>query len=81
MCDSHQERQVSVGIVTMVLSGVVIGAAVGQRLKSLLYQVNAADVALLAVPLLTIFAITLLSAIPAILRAIHIDPVEVLRAE
>lgn len=75
----------SVGIVAMVLSGIVIGAAVGlvfqQRLKSLLYQVNAADVALLAVPLLTIFAITLLSAIPAILRAIHIDPVEVLRAE
>jgi putative ABC transport system permease protein len=78
-------RQVSIGIVTMVMSGVVVGVAVGlalePRIKTLLYQVKATDVGVLAVPLLTIVAITLLSAVPAVIRGIRIDPVEMLRAE
>ncbi|MBV9675130.1 MAG: FtsX-like permease family protein, partial [Acidobacteriaceae bacterium] len=78
-------RQVTLGIFAVVASGVVAGAAVGlilePRIKSLLYQVNATDTDVLVVPLLAILAITLLAAIPAILRGIRIDPVEMLRAE
>jgi len=78
-------RQVTLGIFAAVVSGVVAGAAVGlilePRIKSLLYQVNATDTDVLVVPLLAILAITLLAAIPAILRGIRIDPVEMLRAE
>jgi hypothetical protein len=47
----------------------------------LLYQVKPSDVGVLAIPLLTIVLITLSSAIPAIIRGIRIDPVEMLRAE
>jgi hypothetical protein len=50
-------------------------------IESLLYQVKATDVGMLAVPSLAIVAATFVSAVPAVLRAVRIDPVETLRAE
>jgi predicted permease len=78
-------RQVSVGIFSMVAFGIAVGGAVGlllePRIGTLLYQVRPSDAGVLAGPLLAIVLITLSSAIPAIIRAIRIDPVEMLRAE
>lgn len=78
-------RQVAVGMLTMatlgVLAGVGLGLVLESSIKVLLYQVNATDIAVLAVPLLTILAITMLAAIPAIIRGNRIDPVEMLRTE
>ena len=77
--------QVSAGIIGMVLTGVVVGIAAGLALEPgiemLLYQVKVTDSAILAFPLLTIAAMTLLSVIPAVIRGIRINPVEMLRAE
>lgn len=78
-------RQVSTGIFSMVALGIGVGSAAGlllePRLKTLLYQVRPSDLGVLTVPLLAIVLIALSSAIPAIIRGIRIDPVEILRAE
>jgi predicted permease len=78
-------RQVSVGIFSMVALGIAVGGIAGvlleARVGTLLYQVKPSDAGLLAIPLLAIVLITLASAIPAIIRGIRIDPVEMLRAE
>jgi ABC-type antimicrobial peptide transport system permease subunit len=78
-------KQVMLGIFTMVAVGTVLGGAVGlllePRIKSLLYNVRPFDVSALSIPLMTILVITLLAAIPAVIRGIRIDPVEMLRAE
>jgi len=78
-------RQVSVGIFSMVAFGIAVGGAVGPllepRIKTLLYEVKPTDLSVFAVPLLAIVFIALSSAIPAVIRGIRIDPVEMLRAE
>lgn len=82
---SEIARQVSVGIFSMAALGIAVGETAGLllelRIRTLLYQVKPSDVGVLAIPLLTIVLITLSSAIPAIIRGIRIDPVEMLRAE
>ncbi|HWB99430.1 MAG TPA: FtsX-like permease family protein, partial [Bryobacteraceae bacterium] len=76
--------------VTMdVLAMVVLGAAAGMALavpsaryvQTLLYQVKAEDPAMLALPSLAILAAALLAAVPAVIHAMQIEPVEMLRAE
>jgi len=78
-------RLVSVDVFAMVVFGSVAGGGVGLSLapylKSLLYEVKPSDLSILALPSLTIFAAALLAALPAILRAIRIDPVAMLRSE
>jgi predicted permease len=78
-------RQVTLGLFTMVISGAVVGGAAGlllePRMESLLYHVRASDLGTLTIPLLTILIITLLTAIPAVIRGLRIDPVQMLRAE
>jgi ABC-type antimicrobial peptide transport system permease subunit len=69
----------------MVLAGAVLGLALGMAsaryIESLLYQVKAGDLSMLALPSMTILGAALLAAIPAVIRAIRIDPVTSLRAE
>jgi len=48
---------------------------------SLLYQVTATDLAILALPLIVIFTVALLAAVPAAIRAVRIDPALTLRCE
>ena len=78
-------RRVTVDVLTMVLLGSVIGLALGlasvRYIESLLYQVRATDVGMLAVPWLTVPAVTFLAAVPAVIRAVRIDPMAILRAE
>jgi ABC-type antimicrobial peptide transport system permease subunit len=82
---SEIAREVSLGMFMMMTLGVAVGAVLGltlePRIKTLLYQLKPTDLGVLAVPLLAIVGITLLSAIPAVIRGIKIDPVEMLRTE
>jgi ABC-type lipoprotein release transport system permease subunit len=50
-------------------------------IESLFYQVKATDLQILALPSLAILAGALLAALPAVIRAVRIDPVTMLRAE
>jgi putative ABC transport system permease protein len=63
------------------LAGIGLGSASARFLGALLYQVRATDVAMLALPAVAVFAAALLAALPAVIRAVRIDPATTLRAE
>ncbi len=77
------------GVVTGALLVVAAGAALGlgagivsvRFIASLLYEVQPTGLAALALPGGLILAAALVSALPAVLRAVRIDPVRTLRAE
>ena len=72
-------------ILLMVMTGAVIGAALGvasvRYVETLLYGVKGSDPVMLTGPALVLLAIALLSALPVIVRALRIDPKIMLRAE
>jgi hypothetical protein len=78
-------RLVTMDIFTMVLLGSLAGAALGMALvpyiATLLYRVKPTDLAMLALPSFTMLAAVLLAAMPAVFRAVRIDPAATLRAE
>jgi predicted permease len=78
-------RGVTSDVFAMVIAGALAGFALGMvslpYINALLYQVKATDLGVLALPSATIFAAALLAALPAAIRAVRIDPVEMLRAE
>lgn len=78
-------RRLSVEGLMMVLTGSVVGLAIGvasvRYVESLLYQVRLTDVSILAMPSLAIFTAAILAALPAVLRAVRIDPVKMLRMD
>ena len=63
------------------LAGVGLGLASARYIGALLYQVKPTDLAVLALPAVTILAAALLAALPAVIRAVRIDPAAMLRAE
>jgi len=63
------------------LAGLGLGIASQRFIGSLLYGVRVTDPILLAVPILTILEAILLAALPAVLHAVRIDPVNILRAD
>ncbi len=78
-------RRVTADIFGMVLAGALAGLAFGmlsaRYIQTLLYEVRPGDPAMLALPSLIIFALALLAALPAVVRAVRLDPVASLRAE
>jgi ABC-type antimicrobial peptide transport system permease subunit len=78
-------RLMTVDIVSTVVVGALAGLGLGMTLaryiESLLYQVKATDVSMLALPVPAIFLATSLAALPPLIRAMRIDPVNVLRME
>lgn len=78
-------RRVTTDIFSMVLLGALGGLALGMAsvryIETLLYNVKPTDPGALALPPLTIFAAALLAALPAVIRAVRIDPAATLRAE
>jgi predicted permease len=66
---------------TGALAGVVLGMASVRYIESLLYQVNGASPAMLALPLFTILAAAAVAALPAVMRALRIDPASMLRSD
>jgi hypothetical protein len=78
-------RGVTAEAFVMVLAGAAVGLGLGlasvRYVESLFFQVRPTDLAMLALPSLTILAAALLAALPALLRAVRIDPAAMLRAE
>ncbi len=74
-------REIAAVVAVGALAGLALGAASVRYIEALLYQVHPSDVAMLAIPSLTMLAATLLAALPAVLHAVQIDPVEMLRSE
>jgi predicted permease len=72
-------------IFSMVLAGAIVGLALGmiaaRYLDALFYQVKATDLAMVALPWLTLLAVTVMAALVPVIRALRIDPVTMLRAE
>ncbi|MFN7996629.1 MAG: ABC transporter permease [Bryobacteraceae bacterium] len=62
-------------------AGLGLGLASGRYIESLLYQVKATDASALIVPLLVMFGVASVSAVPAVIRAVRIDPAAILRSE
>ena len=78
-------RQVTVEVFVMVVVGAVAGMVLGiastRYIATLLFEVKATDWSRLALPSATILVAAMLAAIPAVVRAVRIDPVNALRAE
>ena len=78
-------RRVTADAFSMVLLGAIAGIALGMAsvryIETLLYEVKGTDPGMLMVPSLTILAAASLAAVPAVIRAVRIDPVKMLRAE
>jgi putative ABC transport system permease protein len=62
-------------------SGLALGLASTRYIESLFYQVSATDLAMLTIPSLTILAASALAALPAVIHAVRLDPVIMLRSE
>ena len=69
----------------MVLAEAIAGLALRivsvPYIESLLYQVKATDLAMLALPSVTLLMAALLAALPAVIHAVRIDPARMLRAD
>ena len=78
-------RRVTSDVFAMVLIGAALGLALGlglvRYIQSLLYGVRATSLGVLVVPSLTILAIALLASLPAVIRAVRVDPADILRSE
>jgi predicted permease len=78
-------RSVTVDVFMAVAAGAIAGLAIGmvstRYIETLLFQVKATDWVRLALPSATILVAAILASVPAIIRAIRIDPVNALRAD
>ena len=63
------------------LTGIALGFVSARFIETLLFEVKATDVDVLALPTVMIFAVALLAALPAIVQAVRIDPATMLRLE
>jgi predicted permease len=78
-------RLVAVDVLSMVCAGGLAGLALGlvsvRYIEALFYQVKATDPSMLALPSLIVLAVALVAALPAVIHAVRIDPVTMLRSE
>jgi putative ABC transport system permease protein len=78
-------RSVTAEVFSMVITGAIAGQALGmisvRYIESLLFQVKATDLGVLALPSIVIVAAALLAAAPAVIHAVRIDPAKALRSE
>ena len=62
-------------------AGVALGFGAARYVESLFYQVKPTDAKMIALPASAILLTALIATLPAVLRALRIDPAEILRAE
>lgn len=81
----HVLWKVTVGLTAMVCLGLAIGVAGGllsaRFIETLLYEVNAADLGTVAIPVATLAGVALLAGLPPARRATRIDPAQTLRSD
>ena len=79
----HVVRRVTIPMFAMVCVGCAIGLAggfaFGRAVRTLLFEITLGDPAALSVPVLVLGAVAFLSALPAAVRAVRIDPAQTLR--
>jgi hypothetical protein len=77
--------RVTAEVFSMVLAGALAGLVLGlgstRYIGALLYEVKGTDVGVLTLPMAAILAAALVAALPSVIRAVRIDPVEALRSE
>ena len=64
-----------------LLVGIISGIASIRFIETLLFEIKATDVGVLALPSVTILAVARLAALPAVIKAVRTDPVTMLRSE
>jgi ABC-type antimicrobial peptide transport system permease subunit len=64
-----------------VLAGVGLGLGSARYIEALFYQVKASDAGMLMLPSAVILAVVVAAIVPAVMRALRVDPAEILRAE
>ena len=78
-------RLVTADVFRIVVAGCLAGWALGmgstRYIESLLYQVKAADPTMASLPPLAILGVAFVATLPAVLRALQIEPAEILRSE
>ncbi|MFZ0747346.1 MAG: FtsX-like permease family protein [Terracidiphilus sp.] len=78
-------RTVSARVMAMVVVGAAVGLIAGAAsvrfVASLLYGVKGTDTSMLVLPVIVLLAAAACAAIPAVLRAVRINPATMLRAE
>ncbi len=78
-------RLVAGSVFGMVTIGVVMGVGLGlgsaRYIEALFYQVKASDAGMLMLPSVVILVVVVMATVPAVLRALRVDPAEILRAE
>jgi predicted permease len=78
-------RRVTMEVLAMLACGSAVGLAMGiasdRFVETLLFGVKTTDWWMMAWPMATILAVSLLAALPPVLRAVRIDPARMLRAE
>jgi len=78
-------RQVTMEVLAMLACGSAVGLALGiasdRFVETLLFGVKTTDWWMMAWPLAAILAVSLLAALPPVLRAVRIDPAMTLRTE
>jgi len=78
-------RLVAGSVFTMVTVGVLAGVGLGlgsaRYIEALFYQVKASDAGMLMLPSAVILAVVVAATVPAVMRALRVDPAEILRAE
>jgi putative ABC transport system permease protein len=78
-------RRVTLDVFCMVIAGALVGLGLGvtsvRYIEMLLFQVKPTDLGVLAFASVAIVVAALLAALPALIHAVRIDPVHVLRAE
>ena len=63
------------------MAGLVVALASARYVASLLFDVKATDISMIAVPAVTIGLAALLAAVPGVIRAVQVDPAKTLRSE
>jgi putative ABC transport system permease protein len=78
-------RLLATSVTAMVATGALAGAALGlgtaRYIEALFFEVKASDAMMLAIPCAAIALVAATAALPGILRAMRIDPAEILRSE
>lgn len=64
-----------------IFAGAALGIASVRYIRTLLYQVSSTDLEGIAIPVLIILLAGVLAALPAMIHAVRVDPVDVLRAD